>query len=643
MIGRKWARTSGGNPITTTYTYYDSTGELRTVDYSDSTPDVLYTYTRLGMLETATDGPLDGSGAIPAPRFTYTYVYDAANPFRQASEAVAGIHHQDKLLTRTYQTASDTAQNTVAGRYAGFTVGINGTPAQDYSVSYGFDDAGRLGTVNDGETFTYGYLANSSLVQTLTSPHHVATRTYEANRDVLASISNDLPAGKTYQHAGGVTNGPIQISAYGYVVNSLGQRTDLTRQGVAFAPSHYDHVGYNATGEPSRGIGGEMDGGAAAARRANERAERVSQLVATNRFSGTTPGQGAAQTTWDQGYVFDGLGNRTASTASVGAGNITYTPDSLNEYDWVSVPGVNNSFAPVYDDDGNLLQDGWTDQTWDGENRMISRSPRWQTGNDFRWAYDYDFRGRRVKMVGELWTGSVWQHYMTETFLYDGWNVACSYAKFGADSTWHKRSYTWGLDLSGSLQGAGGVGGLLALNGWYYPGSAGTAKWVYCYDGNGNVTQLLGTSGTHVILGAHYEYDAFGQITAAPNPWAYWTNIAWSNPFRFSTKFLSAWNRRNYEYNVALVLRVSRSRFGIGCARPLGYSHKARGKPDSWTFSANLEGLTDKFDFHPSDRPFFAEAAAWFGRMAQYAANLREFEIRFEDELEIQTNGTCSE
>ena len=205
----------------------------------------------------------------------------------------------------------------------------------------------------------------------------------------------------------------------------------------------------------------------------------------------------------------------------------------------------------VYEDDGNLLQDGWTNQTWDGQNRMISRSPRWQTVNDFRWAYDYDFRGRRVKMVGELWTGSVWQHYMTETFLYDGWSVACSYAKFGTDSTWHKRSYTWGLDLSGSLQGAGGVGGLLALNGWYYPGSSGAAKWVYCYDGNGNVTQLLGTSGTHVILGAHYEYDAFGQITASPNPWAYWTNIAWSNPFRFSTKFLSAWNRRGYEYNIA--------------------------------------------------------------------------------------------
>ena len=135
----------------------------------------------------------------------------------------------------------------------------------------------------------------------------------------------------------------------------------------------------------------------------------------------------------------------------------------------------------VYEDDGNLLQDGWTNQTWDGQNRMISRSPRWQTVNDFRWAYDYDFRGRRVKMVGELWTGSVWQHYMTETFLYDGWsgadwreatqmaeghraaartswgdvrvNMACSYTKFGADSTWHTRSYTWGLDLSGGRCG----------------------------------------------------------------------------------------------------------------------------------------------------------------------------------------------
>ena len=27
-----------------------------------------------------------------------------------------------------------------------------------------------------------------------------------------------------------------------------------------------------------------------------------------------------------------------------------------------------------------------------------------------------------------------------------------------------KRSYTWGMDLSGSMQGAGGVGGLLAIH-----------------------------------------------------------------------------------------------------------------------------------------------------------------------------------
>ena len=43
-------------------------------------------------------------------------------------------------------------------------------------------------------------------------------------------------------------------------------------------------------------------------------------------------------------------------------------------------------------------------------------------------------------------------------FVYDGWNVVL--VLDGSSNL--KRKYTWGLDLSGTLQGAGGIGGLLA-------------------------------------------------------------------------------------------------------------------------------------------------------------------------------------
>ena len=44
------------------------------------------------------------------------------------------------------------------------------------------------------------------------------------------------------------------------------------------------------------------------------------------------------------------------------------------------------------------------------------------------------------------------------------------------------RTFMWGLDLSGTAQGAGGVGGLLAIK------PAGANTLFVAYDGNGNVT-----------------------------------------------------------------------------------------------------------------------------------------------------------
>src|SRR5690625_2724773 len=86
------------------------------------------------------------------------------------------------------------------------------------------------------------------------------------------------------------------------------------------------------------------------------------------------------------------------------------------------------------------------------------------------------------------------------------------------------RSYAWGLDLSGSLQGAGGVGGLLAIR-----DHAGNAIYYPVYDGNGNVTGLIDTVDSSIA--AIYEYGPFGEAIRASGP------AAELNPFRFSTKY----------------------------------------------------------------------------------------------------------
>lgn len=76
------------------------------------------------------------------------------------------------------------------------------------------------------------------------------------------------------------------------------------------------------------------------------------------------------------------------------------------------------------------------------------------------------------------------------------------------------------MDLIGSMQAAGGVGGLLAV-------TDGTASYYPTYDGNGNISEYLDSGGT---TQAHYEYDAFGNETVKSG--------AKANDFahRFSTK-----------------------------------------------------------------------------------------------------------
>jgi RHS repeat-associated protein len=90
------------------------------------------------------------------------------------------------------------------------------------------------------------------------------------------------------------------------------------------------------------------------------------------------------------------------------------------------------------------------------------------------------------------------------------------------------RSYACWLDLSGSEQGAGGVGGLLFAT--HHAGaSAGTYHTTY--NGTGNLVSLRNNAG---LAMARYEYGPFGETVTSRDA------LAGVNPFRFSTKYQDA-------------------------------------------------------------------------------------------------------
>ncbi|MCS7016531.1 MAG: RHS repeat-associated core domain-containing protein [Gemmatales bacterium] len=97
--------------------------------------------------------------------------------------------------------------------------------------------------------------------------------------------------------------------------------------------------------------------------------------------------------------------------------------------------------------------------------------------------------------------------------------------------------YTRGNDSSGTLEGAGGIGGLLARSHGYAGGSWSTHSY-YHADGGGNVTYLINSSQAMV---ASYRYDPYGRLLASSG------GLAGANVYRFSSKEVTA-NGNLYYY-----------------------------------------------------------------------------------------------
>jgi RHS repeat-associated protein len=451
LAKRTWARSFAGVRLATLYTS-NPFGEITTLDYADTTPDVTMQRDRLGRLTTTTQ--------TNQSQIAYSY-----NPttLQLASETIRydldhnGIYEFSRTLDRSRDTLL---------RDSGFQLKTGTTVENSAAYSYSATD-GRISQISNpqisNQIFNYSYTPNSNLLASVAGPIHTVTNSYEPDRDLLDVKQNKV--------------GTSVISSYDYAVNAIGQRTGVATSGTAFpaVPSwawNYDSLG---------------------------------QVIRADSNVNTR----------DRAYQYDAIGNRqkTANSLTLPS-TANHTANALNQY--TSLPSL--ASVPSYDLDGNatayplpISPNSNSTLTYDAENRLLS-----STVGNLTTSYQYDARSRRIAKFTGITPNSA-----ATLYLYDAWNSIAEYSKTAGTVPVFALAKTllWGTDLSGEMQGAGGVGGLLAVN-------TGNVRHYPTYDGNGNVSEYLTSTGT---TAAHFEYDPFGNTVVN-------TDTANLFTYRFSTK-----------------------------------------------------------------------------------------------------------
>lgn len=648
-------------PLTTTYSYSTGatgTGELISVDYNDLTADVGFTYNRTGQLASVSDS------ASPAPN-PRTFLYDARlQRFNEAFPS-SSIYGQRTIRTNYTDSVPYTASGGLPTIHKFVRLGQVGfgppsTPTSEYNATYDYngntDWMNKVtgpGLPSGGAVYKYLGEPGSASTQPASLVERIqfrdgattrveAIRTYEPSRDLLLSVENKMTA----------ISGSPTISKYAYVNDALARRTSCVRTGTAFSGTdgaspdpHHDDWTYNDRNE----------------------------LTGSKRFNNGTPSSqpsSDAVPTLDRGYAYDPVGNRRHFDEGTSP-RLHYCANELNQYEATDDTGPDQGCPSAietfsYDPDGNLtvsnsfgtIAPGAPPRpvvyAWDAENRLTSVIPSSVTNGDQKVEFKYDYMGRRVEKAVFEWDSSLnggaggWETPTVTRFMWHNWLTIAEMD--GASTPALNKRYVWGLDLAGqggvinSMEEAGGIGGLLSV--YDYDNGNPDLKHVYCYDANGNVTQLADAAASTMgaALLASYEYDSYGALIASGG--FYNTR----NAFRVSTKFTDD------ELDVAYFgLRHYLSHLGSWMSRdPIGENddvHLYRfvsNEPNSNIDALGLELIHVEFNafIHKALGKWVKEPPIFPGLTYSFATDNRDFgggsaKIKSVVTIESSTIGNC--
>ena len=505
LTNRAWAR-----GLTTGYTY-NNAGDLASIAYSDGTA-VTNSHDRLGRLTAAANS----AGLVQR-------AYDL--PGNLLTETQNGL-----VVSNTFDSLNHRRNVTVHSPAGALS-----------SATYDFEaGTGRLGSVSDGtNNAAYCYLANSSLVRQIAfSRNGTKVMTTTKQYDRLNRLTRVRTLGAS----------PLPLASFDYAHNDANQRARVAQADGSCWLYRYDRLGQVVSGKkywrdvtPVTGkqyeytfddignrtktnTGGDARGtGLRPAAYTNNLLNQITgrdvpgtvDLLGIARANASVTVNSQSPYRKDEYFARSLSWNTTTGAVSKLVTNWAYTASdqaSMSNVGGVLLPKTPETFT--YDLDGNLTRDGLWNYAWDAENRLIRMTSRasiptnaWQS-----LGFRYDAQSRRISKTVSNWTGATWVLATEQRFVYDGWNLL---AVLNPDLS-PRTTFTWGPDASGSPQGAGGVGGLLATA-LYSGTNAGT--YFPCYDGNGNVMSLVKAASAEVA--AQYEHGPFHELIRATGPLAH--------------------------------------------------------------------------------------------------------------------------
>lgn len=472
LEGRVLTKKDNANATQFTYTY-DANSRLltRTTPQKGQT---VYSYDNVGNLK------LVNYPNSPDLTFNYNEHNRVTSDSVSGGMSVSYTYRPGGLLETENPTTWASAMTTLsytAGLRTGLT--LQQPVIGNLTHSYVYDAAKRLSTLAASPgTFTSVYPVDTVNPK----PSRQVTRVSLPN---TSHITNAFDAVGRLQSTVLKNSGGTVLNSHTYLVNKANQRTKQTWTDGGYVNYTYDNASELLTG---------------------------STFTAAN----------VAVAGQNYGYGYNLAQNMTSR--GDGSSTTSYTVNGLNQ-----MTG-NGSYTYSYDLNGNRtgkLQTGSVFYTYDDENQLVSAATDTsQTPAASRWKteWTYDARGRMRTRLDYTWT-TTWSLQATTRYLYDGRRVI----QERNGSNLPLVSYVRGLDLSGSLEGAGGIGGLLARVAHSGANGATLTPAYYHADGNGNVTMLINAAQTSV---ANYKYDPFGRTITSSG------TLAAANVYQFSSKEL---------------------------------------------------------------------------------------------------------